>query len=684
MKHHRLTITGFALLLVASMSQAQIPHRWNFDRNGDRENWTAPAASRGAVMGGSLWLTLEPKETDPTRIAKASFQWEGDKDPDANLLTSPSDLQLPAAQVTQVRLRVLNLSSLTDFFLKWRTREHGWGDEKVDSGQPQQSRRCTLKPDTREWQEITCYIDQRWQGTIEQIAIAKSAQTTIRGNLWIDWIEIAKGAPEPVRERPDVSSSQVVPKVTIPDISQDGFADAFKALDQCLTTDVPIYGFNYPVMSPGGYYTSGGWWQLDSSLAVTGAKWVNQQFVEDVMRGFGEVQNPDGRIDPVGYFWIRGQPADLSSLPKFLEVAYDVARRSNDVKLRGQIYESMRKYLDWWLSPVKRDARTGLISGIGEETFGDRWQAPHLEGETLDIEPMTLAPVDTNVVVAVGALNTARLAEALGKRDAVRYRGAFASLTQAINTYMWDEGAGAYYNYDLHEGTRRPGLSVTIFDPLRLQIATAARRDRLLKRLLDPAQFNWGKRPLTSWAMTEPGVYVEAASDYDGRAWFGDIWTLRNMTVVAGLEESLRPDLAAELNWATIKTFHSNYREYVLPSTGEGLGAKNYAWTASQYIGAIIEHLFGIDYDASEKRLRIAPHVPKALYGKNIALAGLILPNDKDTRLTVHVKQTSPTAATIQVEITGPLPEGDLLVTLPGTQKEYRVPVRHSYTTNLK
>ena len=75
--------------------------------------------------------------------------------------------------MTQVRLKVLNLSSLTDFLLKWRTQKDGWGSKGPKWGQPRQSRRCTLKADTKEWQEITCYVGQRWQGTIEQIAIGQ-------------------------------------------------------------------------------------------------------------------------------------------------------------------------------------------------------------------------------------------------------------------------------------------------------------------------------------------------------------------------------------------------------------------------------------------------------------------------------------------------------------------------------
>src|SRR5687767_11633869 len=126
------------------------------------------------------------------------------------------------------------------------------------------------------------------------------------------------------------------------------------------------------------------------------------------MKGFHAAQseNPDGRID-AAIAHIHGQPGEISQIPVFFEVAYDVARRTNDAQLRKQIYQTMRRYLDWWLSPVKRDARTGLISGTWDEAFGD--------ADYPFIVPQSVAPVDLNVAVAVGAERTAELAAALGK-----------------------------------------------------------------------------------------------------------------------------------------------------------------------------------------------------------------------------------------------------------------------------
>ncbi len=450
----------------------------------------------------------------------------------------------------------------------------------------------------------------------------------------------------------------MVPRVSLPGIRQADFADAFKVLDECLITDVPVEGFTYPVMGPGGAYGEN-WWQLDSSLNASGAKWANQAFAEDVVRGFRDLQaaNPDGRIDLYGGSAFRGQVGDQSSMPKLFELAWDVARRTADAKLRREIYELMKKYLDWWLSPVKRDSSSGLITAVFEETFGEQ--------VSVNMTAQAVAAVDLNVLVAYGCRVTARLARHLGRIDeAVRYERAFDEIAAAMNRLMWEEARGVYCNYDVREARRRPRLLSSAFDPLCLRIAPPERARRLAATLTDPALFNWGKLPVSSIARTEPD-YVEATGPYDGRAWLGDIWTLRNLAIVTGLEDSGRHDLAADLAWATIQAFNANYSEYLVPSTGQGHGVKRYGWSAAQYIQAVIEHLFGVDYDRIEGRLRVFPRIPRQLEGSDLALKDLILPVGADTRLDVRVKRSAAGGVEIQTDIRGRLPAGRIQICVP-------------------
>jgi hypothetical protein len=592
---------------------------WDFNENNDTEGWTIAKPLRGAVMGGALWIRIQPDTLVTRPLRWQQMIWGPNCKYD---LVSPRGLSIPSQAMNKIKMRILNRSSETDGFVFWRNSDN----PEKDGGRV----RFTMKPDCAEWQEVICHMDGRWQGTIEQIRI-QPASNWWRGDMWIDWIKVSNGDPKPRPIRPNLCSPDVVPQIIIPGITQSDFNDAFKVLDECLVVDVPLNGFNYPFLAPGGAYGEN-WWQLDGSLNMAGAKWVNEKVGQDMMRGFAEVQayNPDGRIDLWGGAPVRGQVANASSLPCYFEAAHDMARRTSDKALQTLIYTTMQKYLEYWFSPAKRDERTGLILAVFEETFS----YPH---DRLD----HIAAVDLNVAVALGCHHTASLAEKLGRmEEAGLHWENFNALARAINQYLWDESLSAYCNYDTKNNRTSARLLCTTFDPLRLGIAPDNRVIKLQQLLTSTELFNWSIRPVTSIARTEPD-YVEATGPYDGRAWFGDIWTLRNMAIIAGLKDAGLHDLAAELNWSTIQTFNANFCEYIVPCTGAGEGVKRYGWSASQYIQAIIEHLFGIDYDCLNGHLRIFPHVPKYLTGQEISIRNLILPASASTRLDVSVKQSA-------------------------------------------
>jgi hypothetical protein len=616
---------------------------WDFNKWNDREGWTLPEILNGTVTGGTLWLTIQTEHKKESQVSWKDQVWGSAPNLE---LVSPKGLTVPSAQYNKIVIRLRNLSPETDGFVRWQTSQK----PGVDTG----SVRFTMKPDCNEWQEVVCHMDSRWKGTIDQIKI-QPAQMWQRGDIWIDWIAVTRDEFRKEARRPDVCSDNVVPQILLPGIAQSDFRDAFRVLDECIVTDVPINGFNYPFMAPGGAYGSN-WWQLDGSLNVAGAKWANEKFVEDVMRGFAEVQaqNPDGRIDLWGGSTVRGQSADVSSLPRYFEAAYDVARRTRDSSLQNIIYKSMKKYLGYWFSPAKKDQMTGLITGVFEETFSNARE-----------EVGAIAPIDLNVAVAIGCYNTSRLAEKLGKTaEADQYRGDFKQLASAINQHLWSDEDKVYYNFNVRTKEYDKRLICTTFDPLLIGIAPPERAEKLIPVLLNPALFNWGNRPLTTIARTEPG-FVEATGTYDGRGWFGDIWTLRNLPVINGLEDAGKHDLAAELAWSTITTFNTNYCEFIVPSTGSGEGVQRYGWSASQYIQAIIENIFGIDYDFQGKRLRITPHIPRELMNQEIEIRNVRIPSQNDLRLDLKILQKEDGKANITVILNGELPLEMLEIGLP-------------------
>lgn len=180
-------------------------------------------------------------------------------------LVSPSGLDIDTGRATKVRLSLLNRSPETDGLLIWRTAEKPNENAGI--------LRFTMQPMCDNWQEVVIHVDGRWSGVVDQIHILP-ALIGVSGDIWIRRITVTDGFSAPIKPRPDVASGNVVPKVMLPGIEQATFADAFKVLEECLISNVPVHGFTEPVMGPGGAYGEN-WWQLDSALACDGAKRAN-------------------------------------------------------------------------------------------------------------------------------------------------------------------------------------------------------------------------------------------------------------------------------------------------------------------------------------------------------------------------------------------------------------------------
>ena len=68
-------------------------------------------------------------------------------------------------------------------------------------------------------------------------------------------------------------------KIHFPNISQNDFDYTFECLVDCKQPEAADFGFNHPYFTPGGQYGKQ-WWQLDSSLALSGYKWKDRKFAE--------------------------------------------------------------------------------------------------------------------------------------------------------------------------------------------------------------------------------------------------------------------------------------------------------------------------------------------------------------------------------------------------------------------
>jgi hypothetical protein len=683
---------------IAAPTKAAELKRWSFDRAGDRQGWTMPERLTGAVFGGSLWLTPTPKERDPAKLGALQYQVYGDYDvvrrilagepredgpaADNGLGIGPADVTIASPKglaiavepnrtdQLQVSVRILNLSPANNIDFRWRTAGAArWI-----------GRRCALRPDIKEWQELTCYIDPNWSGSIDQIGLGIS-ENVMRGDLWIGRVSVQWGKRQPPPLRPNLIDPARMPRISVPGLTQAKFADAFKVMDDGLVVDVPAYGFSAPftVASDDKKYGEYAWPYGDSLAGAVAAAWINEPFAEHFIIAAAELQdeNPDGRLS--GYPWepVMGQPADINFRPDpYFDGGYAVFQRTNSLQVRDRIYNSLAKELAWYMSPSKMDLSTGLITGNWEEALiGGTSLPPELSGEprmALASRLQVRSPVDLDAAIVFGADLLADMAKCLHKdADAEHYGALSQALRNSINRYLWNSEKGIYQDYDIPSKRRFDVYTSQTFFALLDGIAPVDRQQSLVTRLTDPKQFNWGRSAI----LDQPGG---STGDDQGRRAFAH----NSKMIELGLKNIGRPDLAAELNWVVLHSFGDQFSEFSAPD-GSGLGGKRYAWTAAVFIDGIIDQLFGVEYLGAKHLLRIAPNIPKALWGKPLRIENLTLPNDPSTRMTIDVTRTSASHMRVNVNIRGTLPAGKVEIALPGTNKRSVLASRGHYSVDF-
>jgi len=147
----------------------------------------------------------------------------------------------------------------------------------------------------------------------------------------------------------------------------------------------------------------------------------------------------------------------------------------------------------------RRDRLTDLFYQ-GDRSMRESGFDPSNRFGALNVDVIHYAPVCLNTLLYVMEDDTGRIMETLGDTSAAAmWRSRAASRRDLINTLMWDEEAGLYYDYNFRTRQRRRYDFATTFFPLWAGIASPAQAARLRENL---SRFEAPGGLLTSTAVT--------------------------------------------------------------------------------------------------------------------------------------------------------------------------------------
>jgi hypothetical protein len=305
----------------------------------------------------------------------------------------------------------------------------------------------------------------------------------------------------------------------------------------------------------------------DSAFHAVTASLVDPALAEDQLRFFlsDRWQRADGHIPCAEWVMANECP------PIFAWAAWRVYEVNHDTQFLQDVYPGLQRNYDyWWIHDQTDDA---LFNGgvLGMDNL------PRASGGG--------AEADASAWMAFFARDMARIASELHDPEtSQRYWVDRGRIQESINTHLWDESTGFYYdqarNGELLEQKSYSGLI-----PLIAGVVPPERLPPILGALRDEQQF-LGPAGIRSVSALSPLYLPSTAGRGANSNWRGPVWLPINYMLVEALTD-IDPSLAADIRERVVNSVEADWtstgrlHEFFDGDTGEGLGADNQAgWTA--------------------------------------------------------------------------------------------------------
>ena len=362
-------------------------------------------------------------------------------------------------------------------------------------------------------------------------------------------------------------------------------------------------------------------WFWDSCLHAIVLSRLDVPCAEAELRTLLLSQQPDGfiphvtywtaEVPPSGPYQVGGASPWVSASmqpPVLAEAVAAVAARGRDSSYLREVLPSVRRYYDW-CDRVRDPDRDGLLAilephesgmdqtpaydrylGVGGEdpaAFEAAWRpvaesnarADHLAERVFEADRFIVEDVAVNVLYAENQRVLARLLADVGDADgAAELHGRADRTVSGLFTRCWDASDRDFHGLAGHGEAHLPAGTVAGLLPILLEEMPAEVVERIAQRLEDANEFGT-PFPVPSVARSHPAY--QGAPAGGTVLWRGPTWINANWYIARGLRRHGREDLATRIEQASLQLVErSGFREHYDAETGEGYGAKGFAWSA--------------------------------------------------------------------------------------------------------
>ena len=289
-------------------------------------------------------------------------------------------------------------------------------------------------------------------------------------------------------------------------------------------------------------------WLWDSVFHAIGHRHLDAKLAENLILAIFDVQRDDGFIPHMAR---PDYSSDITQPPVIAWGAWYVYEKNKDKNFLKFILENNKAFL-LWCKANRRKSDKELYSWHTNPDLNNRCDESGMDNSPRFDTESDLYAIDFTCFMANETRYMQKIAKELGDSDNAEFFGSWYKEIKAdINSTLWCEEDGFYYDYDIHNDCFSKVQSVSSFLPIFSGVCNNDQCQALITHLENPDEFG-----------TEFPVPSISKKDktFGDDMWRGPVWINYNYMIAKGLEDYGHISLSDKLNSKTLDIIDEWYK----------------------------------------------------------------------------------------------------------------------------
>lgn len=288
-------------------------------------------------------------------------------------------------------------------------------------------------------------------------------------------------------------------------------------------------------------------WLWDSVFHAIGHRHLDTGIAENLILALFDIQRDDGFIPHMA------RPdfiSDITQPPVIAWGAWLTYEKSGNKEFLRTVLKRNKEFL-LWCRNNRRKSEKELYSWHTNPELNNRCDESGMDNSPRFDTDSDLYAIDFSCYMANEVRFMKKLADVLEDKENADYFEAWYEQIKAdINSTLWCEDDGFYYDYDIPYSHLHKVQSVSSFLPLFAGICDSIKAEKLISHLKNSDEFG-----------TEFSVPTISKKDktFGTDMWRGPVWINYNYMILKGLQEYGYDDIADEIKSNTLKVVDEWY-----------------------------------------------------------------------------------------------------------------------------